>query len=316
MIWIAAAVLAGAGIYLVTSRLPGRPPVVGPPPTPARLGARVRLDRAGLGDVGAVEIVATSGVLLVAGAGLAFGLFGGLAPAAVVGGFAATFPPASYRARRNRRMATAREAWPRLIDELRLLTGALGRSIPQGLFDVGRRAPAELQPAFRAAEREWLLTTDFARTLDVLKALLGDPTADVVCETLAVAHEVGGGDLDRRLAELVEDRIVDLQGRKEAETRQAGVRFARRFVLLVPLGMALAGLSIGTGRTAYEAPLGQLAVVGGLAVVVACWIWSGRLMVIPPEPRIFVRPVATAVPAAGEPTAAGGGHARRVGGSR
>jgi hypothetical protein len=34
------------------------------------------------------------------------------------------------------------------------------------------------------------------------------------------------------------------------------VRFARRFVLIVPVGMAVAGLSIGTGRTAYETPLG------------------------------------------------------------
>jgi tight adherence protein B len=108
-----------------------------------------------------------------------------------------------------------------------------------------------------------------------------------VCETLLVAHEVGGTDLDRRLAALAEDRVQDLQGRKDARARQAGVRFARRFVLLVPLGMTLAGLSIGNGRAAYQTPLGQLAVVAGLLMTVACWAWAGRLLRLPEEERVF-----------------------------
>ncbi len=288
MIGLVAAVLAATGTYLVYSAVVfGRTRLL-PARTTPRATLRHRLDAAGLVEVGLQELVTASGVLFVVGAVLAYALFGGPLPAVVAGAFAATFPAAGFRARRVRRLATAREAWPRMLDELRLLTGSLGRSIPQGLFDVGRRAPRELAPAFRAAEREWLLTTDFTRTLGVLKARLADPTADVVCETLAVAHEVGGGDLDRRLAELVEDRLLDLQGRKDAEARQSGVRFARRFVLLVPLGMALAGLSIGTGRSAYQTASGQAGVAVGLLVVAACWAWSGRLMRLPEDPRVFL----------------------------
>lgn len=288
---VLAALMGAVGTYLLyTSVVFGRRGLSWRPGPAAagRLTLRQRMDRAGLVGVAPSQLAAASIVLFVLGAVLAFALFGGPLPALVAGLCAAGFPAAGYRSRRARRLATAREAWPRLLEELRLLTGSLGRSIPQGLFDVGRRAPRELLPAFRAAEREWLLTTDFARTLGVLKEQLSDPTADVVCETLAVAHEVGGGDLDRRLAELVEDRLLDLQGRKDAEARQSGVRFARRFVLLVPLGMTLAGLSIGTGRSAYETTAGQVGVVVGLVVVVACWIWSGRIMRLPEEPRIFV----------------------------
>jgi tight adherence protein B len=78
-----------------------------------------------------------------------------------------------------------------------------------------------------------------------------------------------------------------MQGRKDARARQAGVRFARLFVLVVPAGMALAGLSIGTGRSAYASPSGQAAVLVGLAVLVACWVWAGRLMRLPAEQRVF-----------------------------
>ena len=91
------------------------------------------------------------------------------------------------------------------VEEIRILTSSVGWS-SRRRFEAGRRAPAELRPAFEAAHREWLLTTDFERTVRTLKVGLADPTADAACETLLVAHEVGGTDLDRRLEALVEDR--------------------------------------------------------------------------------------------------------------
>lgn len=179
------------------------------------------------------------------------------------------------------------EAWPRLLEEIRMMTSSLGRSIPQALVEVGRRAPDELRPAFAAAEREWFLSTDFARTLQTLKSSLADATADMACETLLVAHEVGGADLDRRLEALVDDRLLDAQGRKDARARQAGARFARRFVLLVPAGMAFAGMSVGTGRAAYRTTTGQALVVVAVVLVIACWTWAGRIMSLPEEERVF-----------------------------
>src|SRR5690606_27636242 len=179
------------------------------------------------------------------------------------------------------------EAWPRMLEELRVRTSSLGRSIPQALFEVGRRAPEELRPAFLAAEREWSLSTDFERTIAVLKRELADATADAACETLLIAHEVGGSDLDRRLEALIEDRIQDAQGRKDARAKQAGARFARRFVLVVPAGMALVGLSVGTGREAYEGTFGQAVVTASIGMVVACWWWAGRIMAVPDEERVF-----------------------------
>jgi tight adherence protein B len=289
------ALLAGFGTYLVYSAVALGWRGLGPAPAPdaarvrSRVGARCRdwLRQAGLEEVNTGEFLAVVALLFAAGAVAAWALFGGPLPALIAGGFSASFPLATYRSRRERRRSEARDAWPRLIEELRLLTGSLGRSVPQALFEVGRRGPADMRGAFAAAEREWLITTDFDRTVATLKSRLGDATADATCETLLIAHQVGGSDLDRRLAALAEDRIQDLQGRKDALAQQAGVRFARKFVLVVPLGMALAGMSIGAGRSAYQTPLGQLAVVIGLASIAVCWIWAGRLMRLPDEQRVF-----------------------------
>lgn len=283
------ALAAGAGVHLLWTAAHGERRVL--PAGVRRPGPRRRvgqwLVQAGLDDVAVGEFAGVMAALAVVGAALAFAVFGGVLPAVAAGAFAATFPVASYRRRRATRLARAQESWPRMIEEIRILTGSLGRSIPQALFEVGRRGPAELRPAFAAAHREWLLSTDFARTLRVLKDRLADPTADAACETLLVAHDLGGVDLDKRLVALAEDRVQDTQGRKDARAKQAGVRFARRFVLVVPVGMAFAGMSVGNGREAYGTPLGQVLVVAGIAMTAACWLWAGQIMKLPEEQRVF-----------------------------
>ncbi len=240
------------------------------------------LDRVRLRDAAMVLTVAFG-----MGAVAARACFGAWGPAVVVGAFTTTAPVAIARQRRRARREAAHDAWPRLIEEIRMLTGSLGRSLPQALFEAGRTAPSELRPAFDAAQREWLISTDFSRTVNSLKHQLADATADAVCETLLVAHELGGSDVDRRLGELADDRREDLRYRRDARARQAGVRFARRFVLIVPLGMALAGLSVGNGRAAYATGSGQVAVAVATAMVALCWVWAGRVMQLPDDDRVF-----------------------------
>ncbi len=293
MIELVLALIGGLGVfYLYTSVAHGwSGPALGPRPTPAgpRTASRSAqwFTQAGLADVRLAQFLLAVLGLFVAGALVAFTMFGGLVPALVVGSFLAATPLASHRARRRRLRTRAQEAWPRMIEEMRVMTGSAGRSVPQALFEVGRRGPVELRPAFAAAEREWLLSTDFERTLDTLKARLADPTADIACETLLVAHQLGGTDLDRRLAALADDRVTDTQGRKDALARQAGARFARWFTVLVPIGMALVGMSIGDGRAAYATGYGQALVVVALLLTIGCWAAATHIMRLPEEQRVF-----------------------------
>jgi tight adherence protein B len=255
-----------------------------------RLVARQRdwWAQAGLAEVRPVELIGLAAVLAAAGGLGGLIIFGTAVPAVMLAVWAGVgWPLASCKLRRDRLRTAAQEHWPRLLEEIRVLTANLGRSVPQALFEAGRRAPVVLRPAFAAAQREWLLSVDFERTVAVLKARLADPTVDVACETLLVAHQLGGSDLDRRLEALIADRVLDLQDRKDARAAQSGVRFSRLFVLLVPCGMALVGSSIGTGRAAYATPWGQSMVALGVGVIAACWIWASRLLRLPPEERVF-----------------------------
>lgn len=298
MIAVLLAVTAAYGMFLLYTGLllgwrglgPGGAPWC--PPSVASLFQKL-LVRAGLDHVGPAEAAVASVVLFTMGTAWAWALFGGVLPPLAGGVFTAALPVAAAHNQRERRRVQAAGAWPQLIEELRIKTTALGRSIPQALFDVGVHAPEQLRPAFEAARREWLISTDFERSLAVLKTHLADPTADTVCETLLVANDIGGAEIDRCLTALVDDRVMDQQGRKDAQARQAGARFARRFVIVVPLGMALVGLSIGEGRAAYQGLASQMMVMVALALMGACWIWAGRIMRLPPEERVFAAVGAT-----------------------
>lgn len=286
---IGAAVVAAVGVHLMVTAIVHGWSGLGVGPQESRLlgrRAQLRWRRAVLDrtrrPVRAMQLAAA----MALGA-LGWIIFGSWSATLLASGVGCAVPPALARQQRAARAAAALDAWPRMIEEIRLSAVTLGRSVPQALFDAGFRAPAELHPAFNAAHREWTLSGDFGVALEVLCEHLADATADAVAETLLIADQIGGSEIDQHLQSLADDRAQDLQGRKDAMAKQAGVRFARWFVVIVPIGMALVGLSIGDGRTAYATMSGQIAVTTALSLIAACWWWAGRLMRLPAEPRVL-----------------------------
>lgn len=244
------------------------------------------LQNSGLTGVSPFGFLAVSfGVGALGGFGVYF-IFGSLAPALISGLASTTVPSLFWLHRHRRAREIALESWPRMIEEIRIKVSSTGASIPHALLEVGLNGPETLRPAFQAAQREWAFTTDFERTVAVLKEELNDPTADMVCETLVIASGLGGS-VDRELTELAHDRRADLRDRKEAKAKQSGARFARNFVVIVPAGMALAGLNVGEGRHAYQTLTGQVLITIGLVVIIVCWIWATRLMQLPSTKRVF-----------------------------
>ena len=291
---LALSVLAGYGVFLVyTAALGWRGPGLmggNHHSTKRTIGEQAAdwLAQAGVVGVTPLEFASVELAVLVLGFGMGWVVFASVLPAVAMGAFSVSAPLAAYRARRRRLRESAREAWPRLLEELRVQTTSMGRSIPAALLDIGRRSPTEpMRVAFEDAHREWLLTTNFEQTLQVLKDRLAEPAADATCETLLVANEIGGADLDHRLRALIADRTMDLEERRDAHSRQAGVRFARWFTLVMPAGMALVGLSIGDGKRAYGTTGGQIGVVMAIGLTAACWLWAGSIMRLPEQDRVM-----------------------------
>ena len=285
MTGIALGICGALGTWLLTTAHAGTPLV--PLRWTASLGTARGARRASprqlaLGTLGAIAAA-------LAGWTAAWMLFGGFAAPALVAGCSAAMPGRATAARRRRRVANSRQAWPRLLAEIRIGVTHRNQSIPVALFAAGTHAPADMRSAFDEASRTWALGTDFESSLRVLKTSLADPTADAICETLLAAHQIGGVRLDARLRGLAEAAHAEAAARSDARAKQAGARFARSFVALVPAFMAVIGLSIGRGREAYQAPDGQWLVAFSVLAVVGCWLWAGRIMAIPLRKRVFLQ---------------------------
>ncbi|WP_419931802.1 type II secretion system F family protein [Candidatus Poriferisodalis sp.] len=275
-------IAAGAvGVWLIST--PGRDAVSGTRRMPRAATTQLRAPAQTLRTALAGVAAAAAGWT---GAWALFG--GGVAPilVAVLGGAA---PLCAATQRQRLRARDTWRAWPRLLAEIRVLVAHRGQSIPAALFAAGIHAPAGMRPGFSDAARTWSLSTDFEASLRVLKASLADPTADAVCETLLAAHQIGGVRIDARLRALAEAAQAEAAARSDARAKQAGARFARSFVALVPAFMAVIGLSIGRGRQAYESADGQLLVAFSVLAVTGCWLWAGRIMAVPMRQRVFLQ---------------------------
>lgn len=220
----------------------------------------------------------------VGGVGAGLVLVGGAA-AVGVGLVAAACTAVGRRTLTDARHDQARRRWPAVLDEVRVLVTSGGRSLPRALLQAGQAVPEPFRDAFRAGAAAWSASADTGLLLRALRDRAGDATTDLVTDTLAVVDGATGPDLGRRLQRLAEDRRRDLEARDLATARLAGARFARRFVLLVPLGMAVAGQAVGTGRAAFATPAGQLVGLVAASMVGGCWLWAGHLLALPPERR-------------------------------
>ncbi|MBK6503209.1 MAG: hypothetical protein IPG03_12855 [Candidatus Microthrix sp.] len=96
-----------------------------------RDSARMRLDQAGLTEVSVGQLL---GMSLGAGIGaLVVGLavMGAAVPSLMLAAIGTVTPVGLIRRRRRHQLEEAREAWPAMIEEIRLLCSSVGRSIPR-----------------------------------------------------------------------------------------------------------------------------------------------------------------------------------------
>lgn len=171
--------------------------------------------------------------------------------------------------------------WPRVLDEIRIRVATLGEPIPQAMFESAKGFEPQAAAIFDSNRVGWNLSGDFATVALSLQKDLDDARSQSVIQTLLLCHEMPSISTEARIDRLRSDRTWDLETSKEVESKLAGAVFARRFVLIVPVGMALAGAAIGGGRAAFSTTVGLTLSAFALLVLLLCWIWSSKLLGVP-----------------------------------
>jgi tight adherence protein B len=244
------------------------------------------LSQAGYLGIRPQQLYAVCGVLAV----LAFVIVGGVSQSAPIGvafgAFAGYSPIALVRRRRRQRSTELRDVWPDVVDNLASAVRA-GLSLPEGLAQVGARAPRQLEASFRTFAADYRATGRFGDCLDRLKDSLADPTGDRIIEAMRLAREVGGTDLGRLLRTLSQFLREDARTRAELETRQGWTVGAARLALAAPwivLGMlALRPATVA----AYDSPIGIAVLVGGAIASLLAYRIMLRIAALPTEHRVL-----------------------------
>ena len=212
------------------------------------------------------------------GCGFVFLLITASAPVATLATTSATGLSVRSFALKNRRNLenAALTAWPDILGELQLRIGTLGSPLPIALFTAGKSADSQLKNAFVTAERSFAITGSFDIALSTLRSVLQDQGTRLLTELLSVVKGAPGTDVARLVDELRQDRAAERDRESEYAAKLAGVKFARYFVIAVPVGMMMAGIGIA-GFAPYRTPVGEFAIAGSVVLLIGCWTWASHL---------------------------------------
>ncbi|MGH2528598.1 MAG: type II secretion system F family protein [Actinomycetota bacterium] len=215
---------------------------------------------------------------LVAGVGLGHAVAG--LPGAAAGGVAAVGAPVARarhaEARRNARMQE------QLVDAASSIASGLraGLSLVQVIGLAGDEADPPLGATLRGlADRVLLLGEPLSEALDRWVSDVAQPEARLVAGVLRLQHRTGG-DLPAvldRLARTLRDREA---AAREIRSLTAQARLSGAILGLLPVGffLFLSATSRREMAAAYQSRVGATAIVAGLLMQGAAFLWIRRLL--------------------------------------
>lgn len=285
----------GLGLALIALRRSVSPPAAGeerrvsaPPGLGRRLVAALedRLARAGWKDVSAPAVIGLWGVGSVAAGALVLWVVPLFALGPITTVAAILAGSGVLRARIERRERALRAVWPGVVEHLRQAVRS-GASVGEAVWSAGDMVPEELRPAFRSFRTHLEAGQSVVSALGRLKDDIANPVADRIIEALRMAHEVGGPELPRILADLHSSVRADWQVREDALAKQAWIRSASKLGAAAPWIVLVMISGRPETQASYSTPLGVALLVVGAGVSAVAYRVMQRLGTLPQEKRWF-----------------------------
>lgn len=209
--------------------------------------------------------------------------------AAAVGIFAsATLYLRSQQIRRLRRSELA-SAWAGYLDQTRAKMLTTSRSLSYVMFEQDSAASPFLAELMQHGRREFENSGDLEKALHaVWYAGEDEEVTNYVCSALCDSLGSTSSQIENHLSLISTTVRSRNELKQETKSRLAGVRTARAFIVIIPIGMALAGFSFAGSISPFLTPVSIVQMLTALAILTLCWFWSNKLMTFPawPTPAI------------------------------
>ncbi len=173
-------------------------------------------------------------------------------------------------------------AWPAYLERTRSKMLASSRSLAYVIFEEGPADSPFLEEVLTAGGREFENSGDLMSALKAaLKVGDGEEITSYVCESLLDTLGSTSAQVESQLSTISETVRARNELKRETYSRLAGVRTARVFIAIIPLGMATAGVAFAGSAQPFMSSSSLLLILAAFAVVAGCWAWSSNLMNFP-----------------------------------
>lgn len=190
----------------------------------------------------------------------------------------------SQQIRRFRRSELA-SSWAGYLDQTRAKMLTTSRSLSYVMFEQDSAGSPLLAELMQQGRREFENSGDLEKALQaVWYAGEDEEVTNYVCSALCDSLGSTSSQIENQLSLISSTVRSRNELKQETRSRLAGVRTARTFIVIIPIGLALAGFSFAGSISPFLTTVSVVQMLAALAILTLCWFWSNRLMTFPAWP--------------------------------
>lgn len=174
-----------------------------------------------------------------------------------------------------------RIVWPTFLDQLRSSMLSSQRALPYVMYDNPACGSPFLTDLINIGKREFETSGNLESSLKQIWRHAADQTTSQVCASLINTNGATSSQIQHQLSDIASALKTQQILIAEAESKLAGVKIARLFVLLIPTGMALAGVAFAGSFSPFYTRASLIQISIAAFVLGICWQLSNRLMQFP-----------------------------------
>lgn len=183
-----------------------------------------------------------------------------------------------------RRRKELQTYWPIMLDQTRSTMLSSRRALQYVLFNQTYVGSQFLNELIQFGKREFETSGSFESSLAKILEKAKDPCTSEVCASLIETSGRSTSQIESQLNNIISSIRSRNELAEEAESKLAGVKTARLFIILIPAGMALVGLAFAGSPSTFETPTALVQELAAFLILTICWFASNLLMKFPKTP--------------------------------
>ncbi|CAB4618305.1 MAG: hypothetical protein F2599_01875 [Actinobacteria bacterium] len=244
------------------------------------------IEAAGLSRFGSLEVLSVAGLLAFSSGLLVASVFKVAALGVFISLGVLAFCLEGLTILAKNRQRNLEQLWPEVIDALQSAIVA-GLSLAEALDDLALAGPMRLRPYFLRLNSRVDEGMTFSNAIDLFKAELGSPSADLLGEILRLVQASGSQSLSRTLKNQSKYLRQELALSGQIESKQGWVTGTAKIAVLAPWVVVAMLSTRPENAQTYNSPAGLSILLVGFLLCLVAYRLVHVLGGLPAQPRVF-----------------------------